>query len=128
MRPLRNWLSAIFLGIPIIFAIYWTVAPALAAKYATLKYLPTSIKVDQARSQHATITAKRQIQKFFLNENIYVPLDDIFISTDFLENDPALSLLMQNACGQAKLYVWIPLKFRIPIFGDRVFDWCWKPQ
>ena len=39
-----------------------------------------------------------------------------------------LGMLMQKACGRGRLYVWIPLKWRIPVLGEKVLEWCWKPM
>lgn len=128
MQSLRRTISAVFLAMPLFFAAFWSAEPALQATYAAWKYNLTPIDTDRLNNSINQVNTKRQIQKHFLRDNIYIPLEDIILITDFLEKQSNLSFFMQNACGRGRIYVWVPLKFRLPIIGDRVFDWCWKPR
>ena len=52
-------------------------------------------------------------------------MEDIVAPTPDQEQ---LTLLMQKACGKGKLYIWVPLKFRLPMRGEKVVEWCWIPK
>ena len=87
--------------------------------------LPSSSSKESA----ADLSLERQIQRHFLAYNIYIPIEDIVTlpSTNGSQNEVA-SLIMQKACGRGRLFVWIPFKFRLPVTGEKVIEWCWKPQ
>ena len=76
-------------------------------------------------------SVKRKIQKHFLDMGVYLPVDDIFIEVgqpDSLAEHDRLTFLMRKACGQAKLYIWLPLTYKLPLKGRFVSSWCWKAQ
>ncbi len=73
---------------------------------------------------------KRRIQKHFLDRHIYLPIDDIVVETadETVNASDRLTFLMRKACGQAKLYIWLPLNYKLPAKGRFTSSWCWKAQ
>lgn len=73
---------------------------------------------------------KRRIQKHFLDHQIYLPIDDIVVETanETVNDADRLTFLMRKACGQAKLYIWLPLTYKLPAKGRYTSSWCWKTQ
>lgn len=61
----------------------------------------------------------QEIHIFFLKRGILIPIEDIFTSE---EGNSFLG--MRKACRKGKIHFWIPLKLRIPIFGEKVIEWC----
>ncbi len=130
--PLIRRLTFIFLLIlPWILAAAWSSLPALRALAATRDAtLPTMSDQDWDDSQQ-TMSLRRGLQKHFLSHDVYIPMEDIVVTAPSENADGAaedLGMLMQKACGRGRLYVWIPLKWRIPVLGEKVLEWCWKPM
>lgn len=68
---------------------------------------------------------RRTIQRHFLKHSLYLNLDDIILSENDQSTAQKLTFLMRKACGQAKMYVWVPMKIRLPVIGSKVWEWCW---
>ncbi|MEZ4743071.1 MAG: hypothetical protein R3B45_11590 [Bdellovibrionota bacterium] len=121
-------LQIVIMLLPMFGALWWSVQPALVSLLAatTLKIQP--ISQDEWNDSSIEPEIRRQVQFHFLRYKIYIPMEDIFIKNQVskLEKKRA-SLLMTKACGHANLYVWLPLKFRIPFLGAKFMEWCWKP-
>ncbi len=129
---MKRWLKrlfwAIFLALPTVAAVVWSSFPALLAGWAVVSHQPPTMTKDDWLDPTHVLELRRQIQKHFLANRVYIPLDDIVApSPNEAEPGDAL-LLMQKACGRGRLYVWIPLKFKVPLTGGKVIEWCWKPQ
>lgn len=130
--PIFRRLAFVFLLIlPWILAAAWSSLPALRAFVATQDAsLPTMSDQDWDDSQQ-TMALRRGLQKHFLSHDVYIPMEDIVVTAPTENADGAaedLGMLMQKACGRGRLYVWIPLKWRIPVIGEKVLEWCWKPM
>ncbi len=106
----------------------WLAWPAVVTIVGIATHEP--LKLGDADLTDATrvMETKRGIQKHLLRFATYVPMEDIIVSEPRDVAGGELSLLMQKACGRGKLYVWIPLRIRMPVIGERVHEWCWKPQ
>lgn len=122
----RRFVMAIALVLPTVLALGWSVAPAVRAGLAAA--LMNKPALDDTNGPQLTTALKRKIQKHFLDHTVYIPLEDIVLAHNSDDEKDSLTLLMQKACGRGKLYIWIPLKFRLPIVGEKVFEWCWKPK
>ena len=59
------------------------------------------------------------IHRYFLKFGIYVPREDIIESTITSINFP-----MHNSCPKGKIQIWIPFKIQVPLFGEKVLEWC----
>ena len=122
-------ITAIFLMIlPTGFALYWTTAPAAMAALATFRLTAPTLEDSEWSDVRRVVDLKRQIQKHFLDYSVYLPIEDIIAPSTLGNEQDELAFLMQSACGRARLYIWIPLKFRLPFIGNKVLDWCWKPS
>jgi hypothetical protein len=84
--------------------------------------------LDPAKS----LEIKRATQKGFRDKGLYIPLEDIMVASSKITSDGSglhdPSLFMQKACGQGKLFAWIPFKLNLPTLGEKAFEWCWKLQ
>lgn len=128
---------ALALLAPAVGATVWSCFPAARAYYASHVFELPAMSEQEWGDASKTIELRRQMQKHFLSHNIYIPMEDIVVSSGADEasgsgsetRGPAnISALMQKACGRGRLYVWIPLKIRVPITGEKVIEWCWKPH
>ena len=125
----RIWWWALAV-VPIAAAVIWSTQPALKAYVATVR-MP-SVAIDDGGWDAASplLNARRSVQRSLLQHDLYVPMEDILTGIPPKETGIApsdASLFMQKACGPSTIYVWIPLKFRLPLYGDYVKEWCWKP-
>lgn len=69
------------------------------------------------------LSTRRQIQKHFLGYGIYIPIDDIIVKAASLHEQELLSYLSKT-CGNKDVFIWVPLRFRFPIVGEKVKEWC----
>lgn len=127
MRWIRRVIVACLMILPTVFAIYWTTIPALLAVVAISRFPIPNPQESEWEDKRRVLEVKRRIQKHFLDYSVYLPMEDIIVPVSLGDERTELSFLMQNTCGRATLYVWIPFKFRLPLIGDKVIDWCWKP-
>ncbi len=69
------------------------------------------------------IDQQRAIQRHYLSYGVYIPIDDIVVdaSQPTLESDQTL---FQTVCGKGRAYIWVPLHFQLPVFGEKVVEWC----
>lgn len=127
MTLFRRLALTIFLAAPTLATALWATWPTLQAWLATRQYAFPKMSAQDWDDSARTTELRRRLQRHFLNHNVYIPLDDIVV-TGASETEPnELAALMQRACGRGRLFVWIPLKFRVPIRGEQVIEWCWKP-
>ena len=127
-RFFQRLLLVLLLIAPSLAAAAWSAWPSLMAIAGTVAQEPLKLAEADLVDASRIFATKRAIQKHLLSFATYVPLEDIVTAapSDVAAGD--LSLLMQKACGRGKLFVWIPLRIRLPIVGERVYEWCWKPQ
>lgn len=69
---------------------------------------------------------KSKIQRHFLRYGVYVPFSDIISKSSHDDLEKALFSQHAEFCGPSRIYIWLPLKVRFPIFGYKVFEWCFK--
>lgn len=126
------WLKRVgfllLLILPSLAAAAWCSLPALLAFRAMTTLEAPAIADNDWEDAERMNAVRRQIQKHFLQHEVYVPMEDIVLASRVDGEAGALSLFMQKACGRGKLYVWIPFRFRLPWTGEKVVEWCWKPR
>jgi len=66
---------------------------------------------------------KRLVQQHFLKFGIYIPIDDVIVNDRNLVDEPYRSML-EKSCGSGRLFVWVPIKFRLPLIGEKIVEWC----
>jgi hypothetical protein len=118
------------LSMLILICAYWTFEPALRAVIASLSLNDTFLSSDLGEINQEALNVRRRIQKHYLEYDVYMPLEDIIVPIGPAA-DPSknrLTFLMRNVCGSAKIYVWVPIKIRVPVFGNMIWEWCWKPK
>lgn len=74
------------------------------------------------------LKARREIQKHFSDTGIYIPMEDIVSIATTNQSSHNKALLTSKVCGKGQLAIWLPLEVRLPVFGSRVFEWCWVPK
>lgn len=108
--------------IPVLASLIWSSFPALQAVAAAgiLDFRKEAVLGDG----NSPLEHKRRLQKHFLNHGVYIPLSDITLANGENSIDQQRLFSMRKICGQGKIFVWIPLKFRFPILGEKVVEWC----
>ena len=101
--------------------------PAVRALVATARMEPVRHQVIINNDLQVRAELRRQIQKHYLNYGIYVPVEDIMFRDQVLQLNQSLESSVHHYCSDAVLGIWVPLKFRLPLMGERVVEWCWKP-
>jgi hypothetical protein len=135
IRPLLSVGKLFLLLIPATAALAWSCRPAALAVWAMARLPTVTLTAADWQDPARLLEMRRQVQRHFLASDVYIPMEDIVVSVS-PEGAPAdgaapatsLPLLMQKACGQGRLYIWIPFKFVLPVTGEKVIEWCWKPQ
>lgn len=116
---------------PSLAGVGWTVFPTLGVLAAMANFsLPgvQALEDEEWQEPSRTLEIRRAVQKHFRAYSVYIPLEDILTPASDPPGPEDVSLLMQKTCGRGKLYVWLPFKFNLPVIGEKVFEWCWKPQ
>ncbi len=116
----------LLLLLPSLGVAFWTVAPSVKAVVAAYMITPVAMP-GQPFDDLGWVDFRRQLQKHFSSYGLYIPMEDIIISDADLVGQE-LPQFMRAACGDGLLYVWIPLKMRLPVYGSVVWDWCWVPK
>jgi hypothetical protein len=126
-KVLKTAALVVVLAAPTLAAAAWTCWPALSAAAAALAFGKVETDEGGWQDPEQVMAIRRHVQKHFLDHAVYIPLEDIVVDDASDTAAGSLSLLMQKACGRGRLYVWIPLRFRLPALGEKVVEWCWKP-
>lgn len=112
--------------LPTIAVLIWTLRPPLQAITAAYMITPVTMS-NQPMDEVTWVDFRRGLQKHFSGYGLYIPMEDIIVSDPNLVGQE-LTQFMQKACGDGTLYVWVPLKMRLPIYGTMIWDWCWVPD
>lgn len=128
MGRLRRPVRILLMIFPLAAACLWTCWPALRAIHAASIYDSTSVGKVESLDPAGALHFRRSIQRHFSDHDVYVPIEDIQIVDALDPREVMFSGTRQNQCDRARLHVWIPLRFKWPIFGEKVVEWCWKPQ
>ena len=127
LSALRRLALTVLLLAPAVGALAWTCQAAARAAWAVYSLSPVALTKDDWADPEKVLELRRNLQKHFLAHATYVPLEDI-VAVGPRDSDRETPLLMQKACGHGRLFIWIPFKFKLPITGEKVLEWCWKPQ
>ena len=105
-------------------AFYVSTHEAAKALVASLFFLQNRSLYEQlTKPQMVALEAQRSVQRHFLSFNIYIPLEDIAIRGKETEEQTIIPMLEQF-CGEGKAFVWVPLRFQLPVVGEKVLEWC----
>lgn len=114
--------------IPVLAALFCTSWPALRVAYTTLKFRPSPLFKLNSLDDGEQLHLRRNLQRYFSDHDVYLPLEDIHLESETNESYDETSLAMQSPCDRARLHLWVPLRFSFPIIGEKVIEWCWRPQ
>jgi hypothetical protein len=118
----------------------WAVIVCLAIGWSTFE----SLLVVWAASRHPKISKniidvarlgntdfKREEQKYFLQYGIYIPLEDMMFVEELSQRGERYTAALNRSCSGLTVgygfAIWLPLKTRWPLLGERISEWCWKP-
>jgi len=123
-KIIGSWIFA--LGLMVVDSSY----ESLRALWAVVRH--PAINVTRVTSLGPERTElKREEQRYFLVYGIYLPLDDIMFGDELVGNGARYGDSLRSSCGVVTSgvtwAVWLPLKFRWPLIGERALEWCWKP-
>jgi len=67
-----------------------------------------------------------------LDSGIYIPLEDIMFVDQLAKAGKIYTTALKENCSDLNdvrgLAIWLPLKIKIPLLGERVQEWCWRPN
>lgn len=110
---------ALFIGLAIAIAVTFTNWRSLRTIYYAKSYEWSWQEQGATIGAGHFLTAQQKIHQYFLSRQIYIPQEDISLHSD----EPML-FAVRNSCSRGKIYVWIPVKVRLPMFGEKVIEWC----
>jgi hypothetical protein len=115
-----------------LIAVLWSAHPAILASiaYLTLPKVSNRLGEDSTTADQEKFLLSRKLQLHFLKYRIYIPLEDISFSNPSQVNalDKGLSNFPGNSisCDFTKNLIWVPFRFKVPVIGERVLQWCLK--
>lgn len=124
LRNIRRYTLPVLFIAPLMGAVLWSSYPALQATAGGLVLRQQFGSNPAEWWKKGDVGLKRSIQQHFSSYETYIPVEDVHILDDGAQEQERLAFLLHRACGPGKLFVWVPLRFRIPVLGSRVFEWC----
>jgi hypothetical protein len=113
---------------PFVAAIFWTTAPAISGLDSIYSFPSKLVQNLDTSGEQSDLWYRRKIQKHFLNSRVFISMDDIItVNKEMEKNDDGVRLL-RKSCGDSSLYIWVPFRFRLPLLGERIYEYCWKPR
>lgn len=119
----------------------WVVAVLVMASLSAWEAIVVAWAVYRHPPIHASVLTsaepgrtefRRSLQKYFLESGIYIPLEDVMFVDQLANGGKNYSVALKENCsgltGERGLAVWLPLKIRVPLIGERVKEWCWRPS
>lgn len=120
---LKAYLIRTSLLIPIIILLTWSFFPIVKTFFATssiTRLQKNGIIYSPLNEQ------KRKLQFHFSRYGIYVPFNDIISKSSLLITEQKIYKDHIKIFGRSNIYIWLPLKIRIPLLGEKVYEWCFK--
>lgn len=122
------WISWVF---AIVVACVFSAWQTLIVGWAVLKHPSVPATAFSAPEPERT-EFRREEQRYFLDFGIYIPMEDIMYVDELAGGAKSYAEVLEGACGGLKsdrgLAIWLPLKIKVPLIGERVKEWCWKPN
>ena len=112
-----KWLK-IFLWVG---ALISTVKPSIPAIRASFGLLMRKNQLELGNKHGTLLENRRLIQAHYLSYGVYIPINDILIRKRQIKT--SISDTYEVNCPETCLQIWVPLKFKFPILGDKVFEW-----
>ena len=128
MAFLRKTLWSLFIVGPTIAVVIWASEQPLIATYAAMSLEEVAVDPDDLKQPAQLRQLKRQIQRHFLDHQIYIPLSDMTFRDYGWDGRTKLKQGLAKLCGRGIMFVWVPLRFKLPFWGEQILEWCWKPD
>ncbi len=130
MGPKQKKIIILSWVLAILTAFLWSASDSIRVLIAAIRH-PVLGKESINLVEPAMTEFKRQEQKYFLGYGIYVPLEDIMYVEQLPSAGARYAESLRQTCADLGskngLAIWLPLKVKWPLLGERVFEWCWKP-
>lgn len=114
-----------------IFMLTISVWDVVLVAWAVLNH-PTVKMSDILNSEPDRLSLRRKEQRYFLDHGFYIPLEDIIVGDGLHQMDKQSFASLSKACRGLKrgrdIAIWLPLNVKVPFLGERVQEWCWKPD
>jgi hypothetical protein len=105
----------------------WSLYPSLKIFWAANRFRHTQVaKAIRTDAPELEDRLVRGVQKHFLRYGFYIPSEDIVLNSKNKILDKEFLSHLKKSCNHGKLYVWIPLRVRVPLFGEKVLEWCFN--
>jgi hypothetical protein len=118
----KRLLTKVALVLPSIILALYIITPAVKTTAGIISFeLGGRSSIVDEDSQRKT---GRNLQKFFRKYDTVIDLDDI-INGDSLRRSGNLSFEL-SGCLESPYTLFVPIKFRLPYYGIKVFEWCLK--
>ncbi len=125
---LKKFFYGILITVPLIGAATWSLESVIRTFHAIL-VCPIGKLVDLKKVEHFNqLDLRRSLQRYLSDHDVYIPIEDIRWQDDDTLASFDSGWTMQIRCDRARLHVWVPLRFKLPIIGEKVVEWCWIPQ
>jgi hypothetical protein len=130
VNPLLRQLlySLVCAGVFAGFAVIWSAKPTIKSATAMMTLDLKALSGRLAEGDLSPFALRQRVQMHFLDNGIYLPLEDITLSDQAEDQNNRTIFLMRNACGEGKLFIWVPFRIRLPLFGNSVWEYCWTPS
>jgi len=124
-----GWLSGSKLLAPVAILLwgvgaYWCLSPALRASWGLAQLPSLSLEKTDWTDPSKAHGARRRVQRHFLEQGVYIPMDDIISAEDLEQRRGPQQFLVKNGCSKGNLYVFVPMKIYLPFVGSRIIEWC----
>jgi len=121
-------LRGILLALPILLAVCWSARTAIQAVVAAISVRFQDVAELQQAQSDSPLELRRLLQKRFLKYGVYIPMEDITVVGRDTQDEEKYVFFMRKACGPGNIFIWVPLRFHWPVWGEQVIEWCWKPN
>lgn len=126
-----SWLVAL------LSLVAWSVSQTVVVMWATAHH-PKVAPRSELLHEPALTNFKRSEQIFFQDYGLYIPLDDIMLVEQLSLSGNRFADALKRSCSNVNpsnghsiwssgIAIWLPLKFKLPLLGERIVEWCWKP-
>lgn len=116
--------------ISLVILLCWSTSQSMVVFWATTRH-PKIAKSTMHSEEADWIEYKRSEQKFFQSYGLYLPLEDIMFIAQLPSGGTRYADALRRTCSGviagSGIAIWLPLKIKLPLVGERVFEWCWKP-
>ena len=115
--------KTILLALPTLILLYQILGPALKTTAGLIVF-------HFSKADHIDLTShkitSRNIQKHFRKYDTSIDLDDIILSGQ-ISRSRAIEYTFRG-CLESNYIAYVPIRFHLPYYGVKVFEWCLQLQ